>query len=136
VAGNDDVSQAAFAVRLPCDDTAAGHARRLVAQFLTARAALPPERVGDAVLVVHELVVNGLVHGEPDDHDEIEVSGRITGDELVISVLDHGTDGTVAAEPFTPDRTAGRGLSMVAALSRRWTVDRSSGTRVSAWLAL
>jgi anti-sigma regulatory factor (Ser/Thr protein kinase) len=92
--------------------------------------------IGDATLVVHELVVNGLVHGEPDEHDRIEVSGRIADGELVISVRDEGTRGTVAAQPFTDDRTHGRGLSMVGMLSSSWTVDRSAGTRVSARLPL
>jgi hypothetical protein len=56
--------------------------------------------------------------------------------ELVISVLDQGTHGTVAAQPFTDHRTHGRGLSMVGMLSSSWAVDRSAGTRVSARLTL
>jgi serine/threonine-protein kinase RsbW len=85
---------------------------------------------------VHELVVNGLTHGAPDDDDRIEVRALVADGELVISVLDSGTEGTVAARPFTYDLVHGRGLAMVAALSRSWTVERSSGTRVSARLPL
>ena len=131
----DEVTPPAFTVHLPYDDRAAVMARALVAELL-ARFDPPQELVGDAVLVVHELVVNGLTHGSPDEHDQIEVSGGVRNGELVISVRDHGSAGSVAPQPFTDDRLGGRGLSMVAALSSSWAVDRSSGTLVSARLPL
>jgi anti-sigma regulatory factor (Ser/Thr protein kinase) len=134
VAG-EHVTPTSFSARLPYDDGAAASARRLVSELL-ARCHPSAELVDDATLVVHELVVNGLTHGAPDDQDRIEVSGRVADGELVISVLDQGTRGTVAAQPFTDDRTHGRGLSMVGMLSSSWTVDRSAGTRVSARLPL
>jgi len=129
------MGSSAFLVRLPHDSTAAVQARELVADLLSQCLAHPPrDLVADAKLVVHELVLNAVSHGEPDDEGRIEVSGRVVEGELVISVLDRGTRGTVAPVPFTEHGPSGRGLSMVAALSSRWTVDRSSGTRVSAWL--
>lgn len=124
-----------FSVRLPYDASATSRARQLVAELLS-RNGSSDELIGDATLVVHELVVNGLTHGAPDEDDRIEVSGTVADGELVISVLDHGVGGTVVARPFTQDRMHGRGLAMVAALSRSWQVDRSSGTRVSARLSL
>jgi anti-sigma regulatory factor (Ser/Thr protein kinase) len=135
VAGGEQTGTASFAVRLPYDVSAARTARRLVADLLSGFDP-SPELVGDATLVVHELVINGLTHGAPDERDEIEVTGRVSGGQLVITVRDHGRDGEVAPRPFTPDQASGRGLSMVAMLSSSWTVDRSSGTCVSAWLRL
>jgi anti-sigma regulatory factor (Ser/Thr protein kinase) len=135
VAGFEDVTSTSFSARLAYDASAAAMARRLVSELLS-RCHVSDELIGDATLVIHELVVNGLTHGAPDEHDRIEVSGRIADTELILSVLDHGTRGTVAAEPFTDHRTHGRGLSMVDVLSSSWTVDRSAGTRVSARLAL
>ncbi len=134
-AGLEDVTSTSFAALLPYDGTAAARARGLVSDLLS-RFHPSDELVGDATLVVHELVVNGLTHGRPDEHDRIEVTGRIADDELVISVLDQGTGGTVAAQPLDAHRTHGRGLAMVDMLSRSWTVDRSAGTRVSARLTL
>jgi serine/threonine-protein kinase RsbW len=135
VAGIEDVTATAFSAHLPYDASAAARARRLVSELVT-RCRPSDDLIGDATLVVHELVINGLTHGAPDEHNQIEVSGRIADDELVISVVDHGNRGTVAAQPFTDDRTHGRGLSIVAMLSSSWAVDRSSGTRVSARLPL
>ena len=139
MAGIEDVTATSFCAHLPYDSTAAARARQLVSELVTRQ--VPDERpshdlIGDATLVIHELVVNGLTHGAPDEHNRIEVSGTVADDELVISVVDQGHRGTVAAQPFTDDRTRGRGLSMVAMLSSSWAVDRSSGTRVSARLPL
>ena len=126
MAGIEDVRATSFSAHLPYDASAAGRARRLVSE-LVARCRPSDDLIGDATLVIHELVINGLTHGAPDEHNRIEVSGRIADDELVISVVDQGNRGTVAAQPFTDDQTHGRGLSIVAMLSSSWAVDRSSG---------
>ena len=133
--GREGPGRAQFAVHLPYDETAAATARSLLRGLLV-RHGVPDELVSDATLVLHELVVNGLIHGDPDERNQIEVSADIAGGRLVISVLDRGNRGTVAAHPFTEDRTRGRGLAMVEVLSDSWAVDRSSGTRVSAQLSL
>ena len=135
MAGMADVTATSFSAHLPYDSSAAATARRLVSE-LVRRCRPSNELVDDATLVVHELVVNGLTHGAPDEHNQIEVSGQVADDELVISVVDQGHRGMVAARPFTDDQTHGRGLSIVAMLSNSWAVDRSSGTRVSARLPL
>jgi anti-sigma regulatory factor (Ser/Thr protein kinase) len=122
-----------FSVDLPYDATATASARQLVAELLT-RFESSEELIGDATLVVHELMVNGLTHGAPDEQDRIQVSGRLADGELVISVRDNGRRGAVAARPFSAHRVHGRGLAMVAALSESWSVERSGGTRVSACL--
>ena len=133
--GKEHLGPAHFAVRLPYDETAVATARSLLKRLL-ARHEVSDEVVSDATLVLHELVVNGLTHGDPDERDQIEVSADIADGRLVVSVLDRGNRGTVEAYPFTEDRTQGRGLAMVEVLSDSWAVDRSAGTRVSARLSL
>lgn len=133
--GNEDPQTAHFAVRLPYDATAAATARVMLGELL-ARHDVPAEVIDDATLVLHELVINGLIHGEPDERNQIEVSARLADGQLLVSVLDRGNDGTVRAQPFTDDHPNGRGLAMVEVLSDSWSVDRSAGTRVSARLSL
>ena len=135
VSADPDADVPSFVVRLPYRESAARAARQHVEDLL-AQVVHRPGRDADAALVIHELVVNALDHGEPDERHELEVSGRVDDGHLEVSVKDHGDQGLVIAWPFSPDRPRGRGLAMVAALSSSWTVDRSSGTRVTATLAL
>ena len=135
MAGNKELGPPHFAVHLSYDDTAAARARALLTELLT-RYGVRKDLMDDATLVLHELVINGLMHGEPDDRDQIAVSAQISDKRLAISVHDGGSRGTVAAQRFTLDRPDGRGLAMVEVLSDSWSVDRSSGTRVSAYLSI
>jgi two-component sensor histidine kinase len=121
-----------FTVRLPFDVRAAARARRLVLDLVACQRPSRSSFAEDAALVVDELVANALQHGAPDRDGEIEVSGQLVDRSLLLSVLDNGSAGTVAAQPFADDRDHGRGLSIVDALSTSWIVDRSHGTRVTA----
>jgi anti-sigma regulatory factor (Ser/Thr protein kinase) len=123
-----------FAVRLPFSPEAARQARSLVGRLLTEHQC-NDQLVEDGRLVVHELVMNGLRHGEPDARTQIAVACRVLAKHVVISVLDHGRKGTVEARPASSEDVDGRGLAIVEALSERWSVDRNGGTRVEAWLS-
>jgi anti-sigma regulatory factor (Ser/Thr protein kinase) len=136
MAASENTTATSFSARLPYGAGSASTARRLVTDLLSSRVDPASEVVADATLVVHELVVNSLTHGRPDARGELEVSARITAGELVITVCDQGTGGTVAAAHPTDDADHGRGLAIVETLSSSWAVDRSSGTRVSARLQL
>jgi anti-sigma regulatory factor (Ser/Thr protein kinase) len=131
---SDGTAHAELAVMLPFGPDAARVARTMVARLLTEHEC-DGQLVEDGRLVVHELVMNGVRHGEPDAHIEIEVSCRLLETHVVISVLDQGRQGTVAVRPASAHRLDGRGLAIVEALSDRWTVDRSGGTRIEAWLS-
>jgi anti-sigma regulatory factor (Ser/Thr protein kinase) len=91
----------------------------------------------DAAIVLGELVANSLDHGRPDDGDGFEVTWRLDGGRLQLSVRDGGGSGTrprvMAADPWA---TRGRGLAMVQALADTWWVDDASGTRVTAVLSV
>jgi signal transduction histidine kinase/DNA-binding response OmpR family regulator len=76
---------------------------------------VPDPAAGDAVLVVSELVTNGLLHGRP----PIGLRVRHTGDELVIEVRDSAIALPKPAR-FGSDHPSGRGLAVVARLASRW----------------
>jgi serine/threonine-protein kinase RsbW len=126
-------ARAEFAVTLPFGPDAAKVARTLVGRLLIDHEC-DDQLVEDGRLVAHELVMNGVRHGEPDARTEIAVACRLVETHVVISVLDQGSTGTVAIRPASANSIDGRGLAIVDALSDRWTVDRSGGTRVEAWL--
>jgi serine/threonine-protein kinase RsbW len=131
--GSDPCS---FTAQLPFDTRAAAHARGLVRDLLSSQVAPGSQVIADAALVLDELVSNAVKHGASDRKGKIEVAGKVEGDALVLSVLDEGSEGTVAAIPFSDDAAHGRGLSIVDALSTTWRVDRSRGTRVTALMRL
>jgi two-component sensor histidine kinase len=105
-----------------------------VDEFLVAHGA-DEELRQDAGLVVHELVMNSVVHGRPDSRGEIELAWQLVGSQFEISVLDGGSGGTVEVRHPDEEAPNGRGLAIVAALSASWWVDHSTGTRVTARLA-
>jgi len=123
-----------FAVSLPFRAESARTARTMVGRLLAAHDC-PDRLIEDGRLVVHELVVNGLTHGAPGTRAEIDVVCQMLDEHVLISVLDQGHVGNVAVRAARPDSSNGRGLAIVQALSDSWSVDRSDGTRVSAWLA-
>ena len=121
-------------VALPFELAAARTARLMVAGLL-AEHGCDALLVDDCRLVVHELVVNGVRHGAPDERGEITVYCRLHELDVEISVRDGGQEGTVAVGAMDDRSASGRGLAMVESLSRTWTVDRSQGTRVTALLS-
>jgi anti-sigma regulatory factor (Ser/Thr protein kinase) len=129
------VARGAFRAQLPFGQTSARTARRMVGDLL-AEVTTSDRLTEDSLLVVHELVVNGLSHGRPDELDQIEISCSASDAEVQISVLDQGADGEVVPRPPSSSRFDGRGLAIVEALCASWAVDRSEGTRVSARLAV
>jgi serine/threonine-protein kinase RsbW len=124
-----------FAVRLPFRREAARTARDLVDTLLSELQARAELRQ-DAALVVHELVINAVLHGAPVPEVGIEFAGRVDAGDLVIVVVDGGHAGLVAAKPPSTDAPNGRGLAIVEALCVSWSVDRSTGTRVTARMSI
>jgi serine/threonine-protein kinase RsbW len=131
---SEGTAHAEFAVALPFGPEAARVARSMVARLLTEHDC-DDQLVEDGRLVVHELVMNGVRHGEPDARAQIAVACRVLKAHVLISVSDQGRRGTVAAREASDVSVDGRGLRIVEALSERWSVDRNGGTRVQAWLS-
>jgi anti-sigma regulatory factor (Ser/Thr protein kinase) len=116
--------------------SSAGHAAREIVLELLADHPTTDELRHDAALVAYELVANAVTHGRPDPDGTIELSCEVVDDTLVVRVRDAGSQGAVEPRPLEPEVGHGRGLAIVDALSSAWTVDRSHGTLVTAWVPL
>ncbi len=113
----------AQALQLGGETDAVPHARRWVAGSLAGSAAeaiLP-----DVELVVTELVTNALLHAGP----PITVHVDVQGDTVRIGVADSSRAAPVRALARA-DAMTGRGLSLVAALSRDWGVRPAADGKV------
>lgn len=85
------------------------------------------ERLCDGMSVVAELVGNAVRHATPLPGGVVRVAWHLLiGDGLLIKVTDGGSAGSKAPtiRPPSADAVDGRGLAIVAALSRRWGVER------------
>jgi anti-sigma regulatory factor (Ser/Thr protein kinase) len=93
-----------------------------------------PERVGDAMLAVHELAVNSIIHGGGQGVLRIDR----TVDSLVFTVEDSdGTSSVPRVGAPASQSTSGRGLLIAQRLSDRLTIESPPGhTRVRLHLAL
>ncbi|HEX5596112.1 MAG TPA: ATP-binding protein [Micromonosporaceae bacterium] len=109
-------------------------ARRRLAGELAGR--VRPSLLADVVAVVAELVGNAVRHANPLPGDVIRVAWRLRSDldnDLVeVRVTDGGAAGAPRIRSVGPESIDGRGLSIVAALSRRWGVERD-GLGQSVW---
>jgi anti-sigma B factor antagonist len=104
---------------LPFTASSVGVARRhLVSDLIEAGVRAPA--VTDAALVISELLSNALQHAGPLPGSSIRVAWDLDGDSVRVSVSDGG--GPTQPEPSEPTltTTGGRGLRIVARLSRRW----------------
>ena len=107
--------------------------RRLTSDLLAAGAAEPT--VADAALVVSELMTNALRHARPLADGKLGVGWLLAGGVIELTV----TDGGAATQPRQgwPSASAlgGRGLAIVARLSRRWGVRTGEGS-TTVWAVL
>ena len=96
---------------------APAHARMFVIDVLSKWGR--SDLIDDAVLVVSELATNAVIHGR----SEFSVQIRRTGSNVRLEVVDDSSHEPcpTAASQFA---AGGRGLSLVAAVSREWGFDR------------
>ncbi len=97
--------------------------------FVTARV------LGDAKLLVTELVANSFAHGALGVQDRIVVRMHLTAAVLRLEVSNPGTAGTIETNGKDPKGRIGHGLEMVRRLSQTWGVERGPDTCVWAELA-
>ena len=102
-------------VELPADLGSVGEARRFVHDALVAHHA--DDVVPEAYLVVSELAANAVLHAHSDYRVGIDV-----GDAHVRVEVSDGGPGMPTLRAFDPASESGRGLHLVAALSRAWGV--------------
>lgn len=105
--------------------------RQFVARALTDRD-IPPEQIEDAMLIVSELVTNAIQHGRP----PVRLRLCLTPADVTIEVEDGGDGRPRRRWPGT-EALGGRGLAIVATLSRQWAVQpHGSGKRVQSVLTV
>jgi anti-sigma regulatory factor (Ser/Thr protein kinase) len=108
---------------LPCETQSARTARRELEHLLRA-AGWAPLDTEWALLVVTELVANAVVHARTD----VVVRCRV-GARLRLEVTDGAGDAALRPRFVGPEHTRGRGLGLVAAVSRAWGVVRGPATK-------
>ena len=103
--------------------------RNLVSDLIEAGVCGPV--VTDTALVISELFSNALQHGKPLAGEEIRVAWNLDADSIRVAVSDGGGPTRPELGEPTPTTTGGRGLRIVARLSRRWgTSSGHEGTTV------
>ncbi len=121
---------------LPDEAQSARRARTLTAQFLARPAlratGLDAEHIGDAALIVSELVTNATRHG-----GSCRLCLHVSETQVTVEVYD-GSPGRPDVRPLTTWSESGRGLAMVRCLAQRLDIARvaGGGNRVRAVLAL
>jgi anti-sigma regulatory factor (Ser/Thr protein kinase) len=115
---------------LPFTASSVGVARRHLVSDLI-EAGVCASAVTDAALVISELLSNALRHARPLPGSSIRVAWDLDADSVRISVSDGGGPSQPEFGEPTPTTTGGRGLRIVARLSRRWgTLCDDEGTTV------
>jgi serine/threonine-protein kinase RsbW len=116
----------------------AGEVRRRLGADL-AQAGVAPAVVGDAALVLSELIGNAVRYGRPLPGGVLEVSWSLEEDTLRLRVSDGGGTSVPVRHEAGPEDVRGRGLAIVAALARDWGVEQSrngAGPMSTVWVEL
>jgi anti-sigma regulatory factor (Ser/Thr protein kinase) len=116
----------------------AGEVRRQLGADL-ADAGLPATVIGDAMLVVSELVGNAVRYAAPLPGGVLEVTWSLSADRLQLRVSDGGGPSVPARHDAGPEDVRGRGLAIVAALALNWGVEvarNGAGPTSTVWVEL
>jgi two-component sensor histidine kinase len=100
---------------------------------------MPAAVVGDAALVVSELVGNAVRYGRPLEGGTLQVGWSVRDDCVRLQVTDGGGPSVPARHDAGPEDVRGRGLAIVAALALDWGVEVSrngAGPVSTVWVEL
>lgn len=118
-------------VLLPYTAASVGVARRrLIADLIAA--GVREAAIFDVALVLSELLSNALRHASPLPGAKLRVAWVLGRDAVEIAVSDGGGQTTPELGEASQGAVGGRGLGIVAKLSRRWGV-RGSEDDVTVW---
>lgn len=121
-------------VLLPSAPASVGVARRRLAADLCA-AGIFDGAIGDAVLVVSELLSNAIRHARPLPGESVQVAWALDEDAVEVAVSDGGAPTRPAPAQPSLSALGGRGLGIVDYLSRRWGV-RSDDSGMTVWAVM
>jgi anti-sigma regulatory factor (Ser/Thr protein kinase) len=91
--------------------------------------------VGDAALVVSELLSNAIRHAQPLPGANLQVAWAVDDDSVEVAVSDGGSPTRPRPTHASVSALGGRGLDIVEFLSRRWGV-RTDDTGLTVWAVL
>jgi len=126
--------RAAGTVLLPWAPASVAVARQRVAADLSA-AGIFEAAVGDAVLVVSELLSNAIRHARPLPGASVQVAWALGDDAIEVAVSDGGAVTSPTRTHASVSALGGRGLDVVEYLARRWGV-RSDDSGQTVWAVL
>jgi anti-sigma regulatory factor (Ser/Thr protein kinase) len=118
-------------VLLPCAPASVAIARRRVAAELTA-AGVFDGVVGDAVLVVSELLSNAIRHARPLPGAKLLLAWALDDGAVEVAVSDGGASTRPMTAQATVSSLGGRGLGIVEYVARSWGV-RTDDTGLTVW---
>jgi anti-sigma regulatory factor (Ser/Thr protein kinase) len=121
-------------VHLPCTPASVAFARRALSADLCA-AGVYDQAVGDAILVISELVSNAILHAYPLPGERLKVAWTVDDGWLEVAVSDGGSATMPQAGHPTASAVSGRGLAIVAHICRTWGV-RTDEVGLTVWAIL
>jgi len=121
-------------VHLPCAPASVANARRVLSDELIA-AGICDHAVGDAALVVSELVSNAILHAYPLPGERLKVTWAVDDGWVEVAVSDGGSATMPQAGHPTPASVSGRGLAIVAHICQTWGV-RTDDVGLTVWAIL
>lgn len=126
--------RAAGTVLLPWAPASVAVARQRLAADLSS-AGIFEAAVGDAVLVVSELLSNAIRHARPLPGANVQVAWALGDDAIEVAVSDGGAATNPARTHASVSALGGRGLDIVEYVARRWGV-RSDDSGQTVWAVL
>jgi anti-sigma regulatory factor (Ser/Thr protein kinase) len=121
-------------VLLPYAPASVAVARQRLAADLNA-AGIFAGAVGDAVLVVSELLSNAIRHARPLPGSSVQVAWAVDHDAVEVAVSDGGAATRPAPAQATVSSLGGRGLGIVDYLARTWGIRTDDGG-LTVWAVL
>ncbi len=126
--------RAAGTVLLPCAPASVAIARDRLAADLIA-AGIIDGAIGDAVLVMSELLSNAIRHARPLPGASVQVAWALDDGCVEVTVSDGGAPTRPTAARATVSALGGRGLDIVDYLARTWGV-RTDDSGLTVWAVL